>query len=62
MAEQLAHQLAASTPTHCPAELAGQECPFGDEDCIDRADESGALVECWAAVLAEQPAPDWPGA
>lgn len=52
MARQLAARLAALLPTHCPAEIAGRDCPWGSEDCIERADARGHLVTCWQAVLA----------
>lgn len=52
MAEQLTAQ-AERTLTHCPAELLGVECPFGEGvECIDKADASGRLVECWRECTA----------
>ena len=47
MAEQLT-AIAEKTLTHCPAELNGKPCPFGEgADCIEKADGAGRLVECW---------------
>ena len=55
MAQQLAATLAAMTPTWCPADVVGRECPFGERrNCLDSARQDGLLVACWQAVLEQQ--------
>lgn len=47
--------LAEQFPCECPAEVTGSgECPMNPpENCLDRTDDQGRLVECWAAVQHE---------
>jgi len=49
--ERVIIELADSTLTRCPWEVIGMDAPPEcDRQCIEKADDSGRLTECWQAM------------
>lgn len=49
--ERVMVELAEATLTRCPWEVIGRAVPPEcDRQCIEKADDSGRLTECWQAM------------